>query len=340
MAKPRRIKGIDCNGAAGAGLKLVLEGRFSEMSKFRDTALNWNDPEGVHSMRVASRRLRSALRDFTPYLRKRGLASSLRQIKNIADALGDVRDQDVAIDALEKLRSSAPQEVATVLGELIRIREVARSKARQNLKQTIAKAQLKQLNRAFLAAVDAATAPKAQRGKASEPDPTYVEMARSIILDRLKELEKLSNSLYRPLKVEPLHDMRIAAKRLRYAIELFQECWGADIAPFAAEASRLQTSLGDLHDCDVWIESFGEHILESKKKNEPHHNDEFSWLLSHFIHARNNHFADAFDIWREWEARGMSNMLRGVLSPPKLEPSPETSEAPPGPSEQPTDNLA
>ena len=322
MAKARRIKGINCNGAANAGIKLVLEGRFSELSKLRDAALNWNDPEGVHSMRVASRRLRSALRDFAPFLRKRGLASSLRQIKQIADALGEVRDQDVAIDALEKLRSTAPQEVSVIVGELISIREVARNKARQELKQTIAKAHLKQLNRHFLAAVDVATAPKAQRGQ-TPSGPTYVDMARSIILDRLKELEKLSNSLYRPLEVEPLHDMRIGAKRLRYAIELFQECWGADIAAFASEAARMQTTLGDLHDCDVWIESFGELILESKKKNEQDQNDQFSWLLSHFIHVRNNHFDDAFDIWREWEARGMSDMLRRVLSPPTTEPATE-----------------
>lgn len=336
MAKARKIKGIDCAGPAGEGIKLVLEGRLSEMSKLRDAALNWNDPEGVHSMRVASRRLRSALRDFTPYLRKRGLASSLGQIKKIADALGTVRDQDVAIDALEKLRSTAPQQVSAVIGELISIREVARNKARQNLTRIVAKAQLKQLNRSFVAAVDAAAAPKAQRGAARKPDPTYLDMARSVILDRLKELEKLSNSLYRPLKANPLHDMRIAAKRLRYAIELFQGCWGSDIVPFAAETARLQTSLGDLHDCDVWIESFGEHILDTKKKKEQYQNDEFSWLLSHFIHCRNGHFDDAFDIWREWEGRNMSEMLRQVLSPPGAQPSAETSDPAPGRSEQPT----
>jgi CHAD domain-containing protein len=328
MAKARKIKGIDCTGTAGAGIKLVLERRFREMSKLRDTALNWNDPEGVHSMRVASRRLRSALRDFTPYLRKRGLASSLRQIKRIADALGEVRDQDVAIDALEKLRSTAPEKVSAVIGELISIREVARNKARQDLNRIVARAQLKQLNHSFVTAVDAATAPKAQRGTASNPDPTYLDMARSVILDRLKELEKLSNSLYRPLKPSPLHDMRIAAKRLRYAIELFQVCWGADIVPFAAETARLQTSLGDLHDCDIWIESFGEHILESKKKKEQYQNDEFSWLLSHFIHCRNGHFDDSFDIWREWEGRGMSDMLRQVVMPSKTEPSTEPPSQP------------
>ena len=328
MARARKIKGIDCNGAAGDGIRLVLDGRFSEMSKFRDAALNWNDPEGVHSMRVASRRLRSALRDFAPYLRKRELTSTLRRIKQLADALGAVRDQDVAIDALEKLRATAPQQVSVVIGELISIREGIRSKARLDLKPIVVKEQLKQLNRVFLMAVDAATVPKAQRGHLSHPGPTYLDMAKSIILDRLKELEKLSNSLYRPLKVKPLHDMRIAAKRLRYAIELFQECWGEGIAPFAAEAARLQTALGDLHDCDVWIENFGQHIVEAKKRNDQNQNDEFSWLLSHFVHTRNNHFNEAFDIWREWEARGMSDMLRQLVSPPQPKPALEN------PSEQ------
>ena len=332
MARARKIKGIDCNGAAGDGIRLVLDGRFSEMSKFRDATLNWNDPEGVHSMRVASRRLRSALRDFAPYLRKRELTSTLRRIKQLADALGAVRDQDVAIDALEKLRATAPQQVSVVIGELISIREGIRSKARLDLKPIVVKEQLKQLNRVFLMAVDAATVPKAQRGQLSKPSQTYVDMARSIILDRLRELEKLSNSLYRPMKVKPLHDMRIAAKRLRYAIELFQECWGEGIAPFAAEAARLQTALGDLHDCDVWIQSFGQHIVEAKKRNEQNHNDEFSWLLSHFVDTRNNHFNEAFDVWREWEARGMSDMLRQLVSPPQPQPELEV------PSEQSTTN--
>lgn len=313
MTKARRIKGIDCNAAAGAGIKLVLVGRFKEMSQLRTAALNWSDLEGVHSMRVASRRLRSALRDFTPHLKKRGLSSSLRQIKQIADALGKVRDQDVAILALEQLRSKAPAQVADVLSELIQIRQQSRDKARQQLEAVITKIRLKQLGLVFTTAVEASLARNEQ--KAARSAPSYIEIARSIILERLKELEKLSNSLYRPLKVRPLHDMRIAAKRLRYAIELFQECWGKDIAPFADEVARLQQSLGELHDCDVWIESFGEHIIESKKKTETDHSDEFAWLLSHFIESRNNHFSDAFDVWREWEARGFSLMLRELISP-------------------------
>src|SRR5215213_8322656 len=98
MAKAKRIRGIDCNAPAPAGMKLVLVTRFAELQAWREAALDWTDPEGVHSMRVASRRLRSALRDFMPYIRKRPLAQMLKQLRSIADALGEVRDQDVAIE--------------------------------------------------------------------------------------------------------------------------------------------------------------------------------------------------------------------------------------------------
>ena len=91
MAKARAIKGIDWNlGPATDGIRRVLIQRLDEM--FISTGgFDWKDPEGVHSMRVASRRLRSSLRDFMPYIRKRGLGSTLKQIRSIADALGEVR---------------------------------------------------------------------------------------------------------------------------------------------------------------------------------------------------------------------------------------------------------
>src|SRR5437867_8026348 len=145
MAKARRIKGIDCNGTAVAGIRLVLTERLDEMLAMRPAALGWEDPEGVHSMRVASRRPRSALRDFMPYVNKRGLSSTLKQIKSIADALGEVRDQDVAIFELEKLASRTSPEVTIALGDLIESRKELRRVARQSLKKMLVKQRLKQL---------------------------------------------------------------------------------------------------------------------------------------------------------------------------------------------------
>src|SRR5262245_18557659 len=107
MEEAKRVRGINCDAAAAAGIKLVLVTRFKELYEFHEAALNWTDPEGVQSMRVASRRLRSALRDFMSYLRNRGLTSIQKELRRLADALGEVRDQDVAIMALEKIATHA-----------------------------------------------------------------------------------------------------------------------------------------------------------------------------------------------------------------------------------------
>jgi CHAD domain-containing protein len=310
MAKAKRIKGIKCKSVASAGIKLVLVTRFEELYGFHETALDWSDPEGVHSMRVASRRLRSALRDFTPYLRKRALSSVLKELKDIADALGEVRDQDVAILALEKIVHHAPAELSPALHEFIGARREIRDRAREELKVTLEQTELKQLETAFIASVDEATATR----DPAKPQITFQEMSRVVILGRLKELEKLSVGLFQPFEIETLHDMRIAAKRLRYAIELFQQCWRRSIASYAKRTARIQTALGDVHDCDVWMESVGKEILRARKQKQPDRVAALMWLLSYLIKLRTKHLRDAFARWRDWETQEVSGKLREILA--------------------------
>ena len=313
MAKAKRIKGINCNSEAPAGMRLVLVTRFGELYHFRTAALDWSDPEGVHSMRVASRRLRSALRDFTPYLHKRRLSSSLKSLRDIADALGEVRDQDVAIMALEKLQAHSSDDLTPALKQFIDVRKEIRNQAREELVTMLADGELKQLELSFTTAVDEATAGGTTRSQA----PLLIsfrKMSRAIILDRLKELEKLSNGLFRPFEVETLHEMRIAAKRLRYAIELFQQCWGRSVATYAKRAAQLQTALGDVHDCDVWIESFGNEINKARKQKQDENLKALVWLLSHFVKLRTKHLRKALKLWSDWEAGDTSGKLRTVLN--------------------------
>ena len=310
MAKAKRVKGIKCNSLASIGIKLVLVTRFEELYGFQEVALDWSDPEGVHSMRVASRRLRSALRDFMPYLRKRGINSVQKRLRNVAGALGEVRDHDVALMALEEIGKRVPADVSPALKKGIDTRKDLREKAREDLKSMLDKAQLDKLQLDFTAAVEAATGTD---GTQPAPQISYLKMSRAVILDRLKELEKLSADLYKPFEVETLHDMRIAAKRLRYAVELFQRCWGHSISTYAKRAARMQTALGDLHDCDVWIESFSNEINEARKQKQDAQVAAFVWLLNYFVKQRAKHLRRAFAEWRKWEAEDLSGKLRETL---------------------------
>src|SRR5213076_131172 len=65
-----------------------------------------SDIERVHDMRVATRRLRAALEVFEPSFPKREFKRSLRDVKELADALGGRRDPDVALAAVEQIADS------------------------------------------------------------------------------------------------------------------------------------------------------------------------------------------------------------------------------------------
>ena len=329
MAKPKKIRGLDCSAPAVQGMRLAFTARFNEMLEWRKEALDWTDPEGVHSMRVASRRLRSMLRDFLPYLPKRSFASVIKQFKRLADALGEVRDQDVAIQVLEEIEKKAPAEHAAALNQFIAKRTELRQRYRNELKVQLAKNELKKLQSDFAMAIEEATATAERKRKRLTP-PTFAKVSQAIIRDRLKEVEKRSNALFRPLDVEALHQLRIATKRLRYAIELLAPCFPHSLSAHAKRAARIQTALGDLHDCDSWILSIGDEMGPAKKAGATVQLAAFAWLLNHFVKLRTKHVHHAFARWREWEAHDTSAKLRTLLNnqKPALPTEPQTEKQP------------
>jgi CHAD domain-containing protein len=316
MAKAKQIPAVDGEAPAGDGIRLVLNLRLDEMCARRDHALDWKDPEGVHDMRVASRRLRGALRDFLPYLRKRPLFTCLREIRSIARSLGRVRDYDVAIMALEEIATKAPPKVADGIRRFAKVRFAGLEEARAKLEDDLNPGTLADLQSNFSKSLDAALLPARVRKRTPAPalSLTYRDVARLVIVRRLEEFEKLSKSLYRPLRVEPLHDLRIAAKHLRYALELFEQCWGQEgtspLKLMATKVAALQSSLGSLHDCDIWIENFGASATNDVVGSDFDQGATLVWLLSHFVKLHGKHLSKALTQWNEWQTEDFSAGLR------------------------------
>ena len=77
--------------------------------------------------------------------------------------------------------------------------------------------------------------------------------ARLIARERLAELYRWERAVDDPGNVRGLHDLRIAAKRLRYTFEVFEEVLPAASKAIVQELTRLQDELGALHDADVMI---------------------------------------------------------------------------------------
>jgi CHAD domain-containing protein len=308
MAKAEEIFGLESNLSVAVGANRILSARLAEMCAMRERALDWSDIEGVHDMRVASRRLRSAVRDFLPSLpRARRLRRWAGDLRELAATLGEVRDQDVALAALGGLAEKTPDEKTLAgLQVFIAERETRRETARAALVEAVAEERLAVLQARFVLAFDRSL-------QAAKPDaPTLRQAGERIIAAGWRDFARLSRSLYKPFRVEPLHRLRIAAKRLRYALELFAPFWPPEtLTPLAAQVAQMQGALGDLHDCDVWLEDCGARLAASAADTAERH--AAVWLMRHFVKDRTNSYREALAVWRDWETTGFGQTLTGVL---------------------------
>lgn len=90
---------------------------------------------------------------------------------------------------------------------------------------------------------------------AMNAEGTFGENASLMLLTRFAEMYALSHGIEDVERVQQLHDMRIAAKRLRYTMEIFQPCFagecGREYKNVYDKVKSIQEQIGDIHDCDV-----------------------------------------------------------------------------------------
>jgi len=101
---------------------------------------------------------------------------------------------------------------------------------------------------------------KAKKVKGLDPEGPLAENALKIIRTRLGELRSFAGAVRDPAKVRELHDMRIAAKRLRYVLEMTAPALGPAAERGAKQAKKVQDVLGEVHDCDEFAPRVEAHI--------------------------------------------------------------------------------
>lgn len=94
---------------------------------------------------------------------------------------------------------------------------------------------------------------KARPVKGLDPEAPLRPNAARIVWTRLDELRSLAEAALEPSTSIAQHDARIAAKRLRYVLEIVETCFGQEADAARRVARELQGVLGDLHDCDVML---------------------------------------------------------------------------------------
>ena len=101
MARAHAIPDIACEESFFLAAAVVVEVRAAEVFEHSEGVLDVDDIEPLHDMRVATRRLRAAMEIFRPCFPAKPFKASLKEVKKIADALGERRDRDVSIRDLK-----------------------------------------------------------------------------------------------------------------------------------------------------------------------------------------------------------------------------------------------
>ena len=107
MARAREVGELDCDQPFALAAAQVIETRADEVLEHSVGVLDVGDIERVHDLRVATRRLQAALTVFRKCFPREQRRAALKQVKALADALGERRDPDVSIETLERLADQA-----------------------------------------------------------------------------------------------------------------------------------------------------------------------------------------------------------------------------------------
>jgi CHAD domain-containing protein len=153
---------------------------------------------------------------------------------------------------------------------------------------------------------------KARKVKGLKADMRLDDAAQRIVAVRLDELCGFMPAAADPDEVQTLHDMRIAAKRLRYVLELTDFCFGPYAAKAAKRARQLQDLIGEIHDCDVTLPRV-QALLDEVGPDDPA--TPGLEAIAHRVRERRKHlFHDFRHLWRKLSREGFRARLEYAIS--------------------------
>jgi len=242
-------QGADLFCAYGRSVLRPLLKRFLEQI---EGVRNSRDPEYIHDMRVASRRLRAALPVFSACFQKKSYRRVQKQVRRITRALGLARDRDVQILFLQNIMSrTSDPAVLPGLEYLLRVLWFERNLLQQPVQEELNRLDERMILEGVGDLSEKSSSPPTERPFTQ--DIALLSRAAEDIHQRIDELLRYEPSLRDPSAITEHHAMRIAAKRLRYTMEVYSSLVEGDLFPAIKKVRNLQDALGELHDTDVWI---------------------------------------------------------------------------------------
>ena len=270
------------------------------------------DPEKLHDMRVAARRMRAALRVFGAALPPREEAALRKDLAWVGAGLGRVRDLDVYLLTLQEDMRRLPSDLQPALDDYRKCIRMERERARKAMLRMLLSARFGRFRRHFQDFF--AAAPAARDGNKLGRQPVTT-VAPDLIRGALKKVLKSGRQITVHSPEQELHELRIRCKRLRYVCEFLADVYGAPALRLARRIAAFQDVLGTLQDATVaqrMINAFISGALICKPCSQTQYfalGQLMAWKRHHALSSRQS-FLDA---WQRFDRRKVREPLLRAL---------------------------
>jgi len=283
------------------------------------------ESEDIHDLRVASRRIRAALEIFASHFPQKKVTLWENSIRKLTRTFGSARDLDVQIEYIKTLYGhnkniSFKPGLRRILLRLTQKRQGFQNK----LHLTLDEYQQKDILNKMIVSLE----PLATLSSTSHQfSKDLYQLAFETLHQRLEEFLFYEIYIPYPERVKELHSMRIAAKRLRYSLEIFAPIYSDKTEHFLEVLRSVQTNLGDIRDCDVWLLYISKFLEKEKKRVKSFFGNPrpFSRLLPGVQVVqqdrqakRNKLYQEFLKNWKKWYQEDIWGKLRQEIVRPVL----------------------
>ncbi len=280
--------------------------------------------EDIHDLRVVSRRVRTVFSIFNGFLPAKKYKAWEKPIRDLTKVFSKARDLDVQISLIKNL---SDQQINSKTKPGIR-RLIIRLKQKRKRMQPKLQSILEDFKKeAILQDMLSTLESFVLVEQPQHINPDLFQLAFDNIHKCLDEFLFYEIYIPYPERIKELHLMRIAAKKMRYTIEIFAPLYDGKL-DFTLEVARLaQTKLGEIRDCDVWLQYLPNFLGKENKKVVNYFGNPrpfkrlvpgVEMLLTNRRLERERLYLAFLENWRKWRQEEVWVKLRQIIFEPVM----------------------
>lgn len=286
---------VSHDDSVGYAAKKILAGQFAIVLQRQAGAINSADPEDLHQVRVAVRRMRTCLRVMKTALGQEVVNALMPGMRRTGSVLGKVRDLDSFIIWLARIREFMHFKVRVGIDAIEKWYLKLRQQKLQSVRDELEGASYQEWTQALLEFLHSGLEEKPGKRVLKKEAPEILTFLLSYVRSTTNDASSASFS--------KLHKLRVRCKWLRYFCEFFNDAYGGRLQPVIKEIKVLQSELGIVQDHTRDIKLLKSNQNQLVKELNCVDSKSVAALIKFFSRQRRNTRKRFKKIWKDYTAK-------------------------------------